>query len=492
MIEELWINPPVAIGRLGSSRTPCGNFEWGPSDTSPGGTGKTTLTLLDSLDLAEDGEARLVPAEPQLIFKDQDPAGNWRVRPVCPFFELHGRWTIDGQIETGPITPGVLEKLGLKVADLRWTISLANLKAYQFTLADGDRVECVLALGGDNTVRTELHATSPRGEAAIRLIPDGLSIPVGEVQLSKPSFDFPELRLRFFPPAGLVYGPTNLQDRIASDPDPGEWKNFDLPGRLFLNANAVWPNYVFLSDVGTPSIPNDNRKVPNGIHAMFPSNGQSLGLVDDVTDGMIRCAVGGREATARIAVGPPDFAPDRRHPVSIQDGLVDRVDRNAIRSGVAMGELEDLVRDLFERALETSDAMNKDSELDRLHGDRSSEGRLRRATGDRDQLAVATIWPTKNEIAPTEHRADALPVSFAGRRKHHRYVAIEYLRDRLREDPSLLDKWIRKPRDGFQDFDRRMPPLMRGSHGGPMNITQRQYEILSAWVAELRNEGIIG
>ncbi|WP_373413911.1 hypothetical protein [Ensifer aridi] len=170
---------------------------------------------------------------------------------------------------------------------------------------------------------------------------------------------------------------------------------------------------------------------------------------------------------------------------------MDRSDRAAIRAGISLEELDELVRDLFERALETSDAMNKDSELDRLQGDRDTEDQLVRAGADRDQPAIATIWPTKDEIAPTAHRVDALPVSFAGRRKHRRYVAIEYLRDRLREDPELLEKWIRKPRDSFQDFDRRMPPLMRGSHGGPMNVTQRQYEVLTAWVAGLRSEGLI-
>jgi hypothetical protein len=492
MIESLWIVPPIAVARLGSSDRPCGSFEWGPSDTSPGGTGKTTLVPLESLELAEDGEVRSVPAGPELIFKDQDASGTWRFRPVCPYFELHGRWTDGDGSETGPVTEAVLKGFGLTTADIRWTISLANLKAYQFTLAESDRVECVLELPGNATGRMELRASCSQGDAGRRLIPDRSSIPVGSVQLSKPSTDFPELRLRFYSPAGLVYGPTDLKERIASEPEPGEWRGFDLPDRLILNPDAFWPNYVFGSQVGLPMIPNDNRKVPSGIHAMFRSNRQSLGLLDDVTDGIIRCTIGDKQAVARIAVGPPDFAPDRRHPVSIQDGFVDRMDRAAIRAGISMAELNELVKDLFERALETSDGMNKDTELDRLHGGREPGDRLRRVTGDHDQAAIATIWPTRDEIAPTAHRADALPVSFSGRRKHRRYVAIEYLRDRLREDPALIDKWIRKPRDGFQDFDRRMPALMRGSHGGPMNVTQRQYEMLKAWVAGLRREGLIG
>ncbi|MBY5376644.1 hypothetical protein [Rhizobium leguminosarum] len=493
MIEELWIYPPLASARMGSSPTPCGNFTWGPSDTSPGGTGKTTLVPLESLELDADGQTRAVRAGDELIFKDRDADGTWRFRPVCPYFELHGRWNVAGDVEEGPITPAVLAKFDLTTADVRWTIKLANLKAYQFTLDDADRVECMLELQGDTTARVALEAISPSGEPPRRLIPGGLSIPVGSVQLSKPTAEFPELRMRFHPPTGLVYGPSDLLERIAAHPQPGEWRAFDLPDRLILNPDAAWPNYVFGELLGSPAILDDFRKTPRGIHATFPGvRSQSLGLVDEVTDGIIICKIGDVQGRARVAVGPPDFAPDRRHPVSMQDGLADRVDRATIRAGLPMDELEELVRDIFERALETSDAMNKDTELDRLHGGRDAQERLRRANGDRDQPAVATIWPTRDEVASTAHRADALPVSFAGRRKHKRYVAVEYLRDRLREDPALLEKWIRRPRDGFQDFDRRMPPLMRGSHGGPMNVTQRQYEMLTAWVAALRTEGLIG
>ena len=139
---------------------------------------------------------------------------------------------------------------------------------------------------------------------------------------------FKELRLRFYPPAGLVYGPSNLLERILNDPQPGEWQAFDLPGRLFLNADAAWPKFELGQPVGPPFIPNDPRKTPQGIHAFFgrlDGDNVSLGLVDDVTDGIIECTVADRTAFARIAVGPPDFAPDRRHISRLVDDVTDGI-----------------------------------------------------------------------------------------------------------------------------------------------------------------------
>ncbi len=495
MIDAIWLTPPIAIARLGSSETPCPNFTWGPTDDGPGGTGKTTLRAAPSVELDANGNPSIVEPADEVIFKEEDGNGTWHFRPVCPYFELHGRWTINGTTSSGPITKLVLEDSGLDLSQVRWQIRLANLKAYEFTLSDGDRLTCEEQIPAGTTTRVRLALTATEGDESSRLLPHGESIPVGEVQVAQPNDELPEIRLRFYPPKGLVYGPTDLLQRIAAEPRPGEWAGFDLPGRLILNPRAAWPNYVLGQRVGPPFIPGDTRKTPGGIHAFFGdlrSTNVSLGLVDDVTDGIIECSVGGLTAVARVAVGPPDFAPDRRHLTSLQDGLADRVDRAGIREA-DLDELEDLVRDLFERALETSDLMNKDTELDRLHpATQDEEVRLPRATGDRDELALNTIWATRDEIAPTAHRSDALPVSYRGRRKHRRYTALEYLRDRLREDPQLIDTWIRKPLDEFQRFDRRMPPLMRGSHGRAMNITRRQYEMLQRWVEGLRTSGHIG
>lgn len=116
MIEEIWLHPPLAFARLGPSPVPCDNYRWGMSDLSPGGTGKTVVEPRPSLDVAEDGT--LTEREPEgdrVRFKDA--AG---FRPLCPFFEVHGAWTVDGVRHTGPLTTDVLASVGMELADVRW------------------------------------------------------------------------------------------------------------------------------------------------------------------------------------------------------------------------------------------------------------------------------------------------------------------------------------------------------------------------------------
>ena len=137
--------------------------------------------------------------------------------------------------------------------------------------------------------------------------------------------------------------------------------------------------------------------------------------------------------------------------------------------------------------------MNKDAQ-----NDRARITNVNRDTAPRDLPTPRrdfeprprdTLWPTidprntNNPAVAIPFSGDAMPVSDRGSRKHRRYNAIEYLRDRLREEPELLEKWIRPPRDASPYYDRRMPALMRGSDGLPIHLTRRQYELIRLWVS---------
>jgi hypothetical protein len=459
MIRKLWLYPPLAFARLGPSATPCPSFLWGPNDVRTRGTGKTTIQPALTLHVADDG-ALTASLPTEVAFKDA--AG---FRPVCPFFELHGEWIGNGQTTAGPITSRVLGDFGLAPRDLVWRIEVANLKAFHYTLALDDRVEARVELRGDVTSRQPLRGTSP-GNALQPLVPASESVPLGSVQLTRPTEQFPGFRLRFTPAAGRVYGPTDLPQRSNV---------FVLPAdRLILNPTAPWCRFRISDDV---------RTNPGGLFASDDS-GVSLGLVDDVCDGVVRCSLPGfPPAVARVVVGPTNFAPDRRPLVSLADGLADRVRRVDVREP---SYVEDLgattleVQDLMERILETMELMNVDFQNERARRENRS---IARDAGLPEEVAADRAFPGWE---PLSHRP--LPLTESGRQRHRRFVSLEVFEDILRERPELIKLMIREPMTGERYYDRLMPFGMRGSDRYPMHLTRRQYDLLVAWVRRLRRD----
>lgn len=464
MIHQLWIYPPLAFARVGPSLTPCDNFHWGPNDLRPRGTGKTTIQAMETLHVAADGTiSSSMPTE--ITFKDA--AG---LKPVCPFFELHGEWSVNGEVHSGPITPQVLDTFGLAAHDLTWSVEVANLKPFHYTLMPDDRIVARVELPSDRTERQQLAGTSP-DEAQRPLVPLGQSLPLGSVQLTRPSNAFPGFRLRFTPGAGWVYGPTNLPERGTDIVLPQE--------RLILNTEASWCHFELSSD--------DVRTNPSNLYAVeeLPSGRLiSLGLVDDVCDGLISCMIKGvPPAFARIVVGPPQYAPDRRTFTSLADGLTDRVRRNDVRDpayteNMALTSAE--VGDLMERILETMELMNLDYQNQRA---RSENSTVAADQGLPPALSAGKAFPAMEPILERP-----LPLTEYGRQKHRRFVSLEVFEDMLRERPDLINKIIREPMTGDRYYDQRMPALMRGSDRYPMHITRRQYDLLIAWMRRLRQD----
>jgi hypothetical protein len=454
VIESIEILPPLAYGRIGPSRTPCDSYTWGPNDLHPRGTGKTTVSPAETLTVAADGS--VTGGVPETVtFKD---GAGWR--PVAPFFELHGRWTLDGEPGSGPLTAEILAAFGLTAADLRWEVEVANLKAYHYTLDDGDRISARVAVTGDDTAPRPLRGTSPAG-AGRPLVPEGRHIPLGSIQLTRPTADFPELRLRFTPATGAVYGPTDLAQRGSG---------FTLPAdRLILDPQASWSTF---------RLGEDPRTVPVELFA-FQQTGDGiagLGFVDDVCDGTVRCALAGvGEAVARIVVGPPDFVPDRRPFTSAADGLTDRVRREDVRDPAYVADEETTtreIRDLFERVLETMDNINLDAQNHR---------------GGRTNESIGGDWQDRNFPVPEPVAGRTLPLTETARQHHRRFLALEVIEDLLREEPDLIERVIRRPGTDDPYYDRRMPAMMRGSDGSPMHLTRRQYDLLEHWARQVRS-----
>lgn len=481
MITKLWLYPPLAIARVGTSSTPCEAFHWGPNDNLPRGTGKTTILPAESLWVDASGDVT-TSTPTRIVFKDKTG-----FRPVCPFFELHGEWHIGEYTHRGPITPQVLTSLSLQRSDLTWSVCFANLKAYHHTLQMGDRIEACETLKGDVTASRPLKGRSPATEECL-LVPKEKYVPLGHVQLTnpKPSEVF---RLRFTPAKGLVYGPSNFIERkkeIEGKSNEWDWARLTLPPeRLILNPNATWCHF-------NPTTKHDPRTAPDGVFVAAgsgePGNPplESLGLVDDVGDGIIRCRVrDGPIAAARIVVGPPDYAPDRRPVISMADGLKDRFEGHLppevyaalieSESDLASREL----RDLFERIAENVGLTHLDFQNQRA-------GRLNRRIAreqQRTDLANRDLRPFTDLALEGTSR---LPLTERGHQRHRRFLSLEVLEDTLREHPRLIDEIVRDPTDTSPYFDRRMPALLRGSDGAPLVLTRRQIGLLKAWVQHLR------
>lgn len=463
MIEKLWLYPPLAFARLGPSPTPCENYRYGPNDLTPRGTGKTVALPAPSLVVAADGT--LTERSPQgnrVQFKDEH---GWR--PICPFFEVHGSWVIDGVRGEGPVTTEVLDAFGLTPADVRWKVDVANLKAHQCTRADDDRIDATVEVAGNEHRKRPLEGRSSQ-TAARPLVPPGRHIPLGSVQIPRPNAAFPELRLRFTPAAGLVYGPTNLLQITGRYQLPAE--------QLFLSPNSHWREFRAANS-------SDRRTAPAGLYAGAAElDGTSLGLVDDVCDGLVTVTVGELTARARVVVTPPDFAPDRRPFTSLADGLADRVKRAEVRDPAYISENPQLtaleVRDLFERALEAMDAVNVDAQNQRATGEN-----VETAQGEGSSIAEARA---RTFPPPVPLVGITLALAERGRRKHRRFPALEVLEDLIREQPDFIQRFVRPPATEDPWYDRRMPVAVRGSDAFPMHITRRQYDLLVAWARSVR------
>ncbi|OLZ56764.1 hypothetical protein AVW11_29685 [Streptomyces amritsarensis] len=470
MIERLWIQPPLAFARLGPSPVPCDNHRYGPSDLTPRGTGRTTVLPDATLDLAEDGT--LTERMPERVqFKDE---AGWR--PVCPYFELHGAWTVGGVAGTGPVTEQVLADCGLSLADVRWEVRVANLKAHHITQQAGDRIEARVDLAGDDHRRRVLEGRSPQA-AQQPLVPAGEVLPLGSVQVPAPNPDLPELRLRFTPAAGVVYGPR------GHDPLTG----YELPQeRLFLNPEAAWSGFR-LTDT-------DYRTTPALLFAGAERGWRSLGLVDDVCDGTVTVSLpDGPRATARIVSAPPRFSPDRRPFVSLADGLADRVQRADVHDPAYVEDEEQTaleVRDLFERVLETMGAINVDVQNERAA---RTNAVIAAGSGLSAQDARSLAFDPPEPLLGL-----LLGLTERGRRRHRRFVALEVLEDMVREQPDLIGQQVRAPAavdapgpvtlDSPRFYTRQMPSAMRGSDAYPMHLTRRQYDLLVRWAEKLRED----
>src|SRR5580765_7279719 len=109
VIQSIFIDPPIAIARVGGSTVPQDAYLWVESP-DPRSDGETTIVPTWSLDILPDGSVSpTLPTE--LRFRD-----GALIRPVCPFFELRALVGAPGSAPNtwreAPITPALLSQHG--------------------------------------------------------------------------------------------------------------------------------------------------------------------------------------------------------------------------------------------------------------------------------------------------------------------------------------------------------------------------------------------
>jgi len=531
-LRSLFFTPPLAVARLGSSATPVDAYIW-REDPSVRGGGLTSLEPAVSLRVRADGS--ISSARPRsLVFRDGD-----LLRPVAPFLEL---WV---ELEDGgvrPLTSALLTKLGGKLADVSYVVEAANRKAAR---RSGDPA-CAFAatVAFDHTIHTPtpLPAAS---SGAKPLVSPVRPIPLGTIQPLRPvpgppdirGVDADVLRLRFTPAKGKVYGPPTAVEGQYTSGGPGPPLKLQIvaPENRILNEGTAWTDYTLSLNLPHP-IPADTY---DGSGDPTSPDDRSWGVVDDTCDVVItatlRIAGAAHVGQARIFVGPPDFAPDKRPFVSLVDEFLDR---ESPEPPVDAVETQLEVADLFRRVYETVSLNNID--LQRRRGLAENNANADDLVSAAETLGLGDHLRARLGRAgqpPSPPRADkatmtdqdvgfragdrnqlrgdtALPYSLLGRDAHIAMTALPRLLQFLTDDADRVRRLLRPPYAVISEsdpasavapagrrrpwdpeawlHDMRMPPYMRDSDASPLSLTRRQYVQVMRLVDQLTEEAARG
>lgn len=427
-IKEIRILPPLAVGRLGSSPEPMHNYRLEVDDAA----GFRKVHPAETLVVEPTSGAIVGTKMPtEVRFKD----GSGRIKPVAPFLEA---WVLlDGEEELCPLTTAELDKINLTPADLSWSVAVANRKMYRRTGDPGD------------VISDEIHGIADHGSRELRgysgNFKSGRSISLGSVQYIQPNDAFPEIRFRFTPPAGAVFG--SAADGII----PSENAVYDA-------AAGSWDGY---SDGDDPSRPPLARytTAPQSIFARDESTGLGLGYFDDSCDGVVTLSLtkpNGEtlQGYARVASGPPDFAPDSLPVRSMADDLEQMAYGPTIAAGDSVSS--DEVRDIVRRALETLQLMSSETENRRFG-----------SPFDTEEVEYGRVRDIHHGILTSLLGLDSPPNSAE---RQDAYGALVMVKNALRE--------YRNAPDTSREGSHKMPALMRGADGMRLALPRRQIEKL--------------
>jgi len=192
-----------------------------------------------------------------------------KIRPVAPFLEV---FAVTDKDKLVPLTVGLLRKQGLTVKDISWK--------------SGFRTAGAPANPEPARTSSTPRSSSPTIEAArftadAKISSEEASVDFGSVRFIRPNDHFPEIRFRFTPAAGLIYGSLQTgKDLAAEDEDPGYYQVPEAR-RIYKHrpnhkAQLVWlqqcrcqeetvPPSLFAIEPPAPSWLYDNRAISRAI-----------------------------------------------------------------------------------------------------------------------------------------------------------------------------------------------------------------------------------
>ncbi len=332
MIREIRLLPPLAIARLGGAETPLENYHVVVDEReNPLGFRKIAGAPTLNVDRPTGRITGVTNTTEPVRFKQGE-----LVKPVAPFLEV---WCDRGDDVLRPLTTAILDEEQLTAASVQWRVRVANVKARRRTLS-----VATTAAARTRAMRDAITAATPQfSDHAVKPLTGtcenflaGKTIVFGNVQYIQPTPDFPEIRLRFTPPSGRVFGAT-AEDTVY-DSAKGDWRGHVDPRRSPLTTAPIW---IYANE-----------------------NNVSLGYLDDTCDGIVEVSLnaGGTTLTsfARISSGPPDYAPDSMPIRTVADELEQALFGATLTPELASPEATaEIVRRAFETVrLQNTTALN--------------------------------------------------------------------------------------------------------------------------------------
>jgi hypothetical protein len=346
-IKELRILPPFAIGRLGSASEPMDNysFDLDIDHTSEKPLGYRQIKAHPTLIVNENtGEIESQRTPDTLEFKRCG-----KIRPVAPFLEV---FAVNERDQLVPLTRDLLRKHDLKVKDVSWQVTVSNRKVVRRTEDEHDLVHAKLEWFSNH----QSHTLKGKCD---HFVARESFINFGSVRFIKPNDHFPEIRLRFTPAAGLIYGPVQPSEALA---DPGYYQ---LPEdrQIYDAAKGSWSRLNGLE--------SENQTVPPSLFAIEPpapswfnnNEARSRGYLDDACDGFVEVQLTLQDgsklgATARICSAPPAMAPDSLFVRTLVDDLDQVINGPEVGPEEALEDIRASAQDIVRRAFETVRFMN--------------------------------------------------------------------------------------------------------------------------------------